>query len=141
MFMASKTTKLSCHLVAQLVVLLAGLCLPVFAQEFNSGTVDDYVGELDERKIERWPDQRMPIKVFIIPGENVVGFQTQYASFVTEALQAWSQAMRGQISFVMVNAPAAADMTIGWIDHLPENSQELGGLTTIYPGSDGSIKG
>ncbi len=82
----------------------------------------------------------MPIKVCIVSGENVAGFQAQYGSFVSEALQAWSQAMRGQISFVIVNEPASADMTISWTDHLPEDSQELGGLTTIYPGAEGPSK-
>lgn len=126
---------------ALLMVLVAALwCPAVWAQNFSSQSVDDYVGELNEKNIERWPDKRMPIKVFIIPGENVMGFQPQYASFLNEALQAWSQAMRGQISFVIVNAPAAADMTIGWIAHLPENSKELGGLTTIYPGPEGPAK-
>lgn len=126
---------------ALLVVLVAAVCcLPVSAQNYSSQTVDDYIGELNEKNIERWPDQRMPIKVFIKPGENVIGFQPQYASFLDEALQAWSQAMRGQVSFVFVNTPAAADITISWISHLPENSKELGGLTTIYPGAEGPSK-
>lgn len=110
------------------------------AQNYPGQPAGDYIPELNEGKLERWSDSRMPLKIFVVSGARVNGYQPIYEQFVYDALRAWSAAMRGQISFTQANSADLADMTIEWIDYLPKGTNEVGGITKIFPGPDGPLR-
>lgn len=79
--------------------------------------------------IGRWPAAIMPIKVFIEDGSSCAGWKTSYRQMVIDAINEWNDAGRGFLSIQVVDAPAAANIKVGWASAL----QEALGMT--YPES------
>ncbi len=76
---------------------------------------DNYLGEMGERA-NRWPQNKIPIKVYIRPGDGVPGYKPIYMSIVEQSFNAWQAASQGGLSFQPVSDPGQADLECSFTD-------------------------
>ena len=77
---------------------------------------DEYLAETTQIHFFRWPERRMPLKVFIMSGTSVAGFQTSFAALLKQAFADWAAASDGHVQFTFVDAPRNADIECVWTD-------------------------
>lgn len=117
-------------------------------KELNTGMLrlgnnnaSDYLGEL-QGQYKRWPQQRLPIRVYFHPGNNVPGFQPGYQTILEETFSLWEQAGQGLLSFQRVNRPEEANLQVSWTNN-PNTFQNRAeaGETMVYCDKYGILKG
>jgi len=107
-------------------------------QEVNK---ENYLGELVGH-LTRWPEAKLPIKVYITPGTGVAGYQPQYNQVLEESLATWQQAAKNKISFKRVDKAADADLVCSWTsDSSSFTNRAEAGETTVFTNSQGIVKG
>jgi tetratricopeptide (TPR) repeat protein len=74
----------------------------------------DYFVEVTREGVIRWQAEKMPLKVYITPGETVPGYRPQFADLLKQSFAAWSQASNGLISFALVERPEQAQIICQW---------------------------
>lgn len=77
-------------------------------------SADDYLGQIERNKMFPWPKERMPIKIHIVPGEQIPGFKASFAADLMAAIDMWARVLEGKASFQKVESPAGADIVIRW---------------------------
>jgi tetratricopeptide (TPR) repeat protein len=87
-------------------------------------------------EVHQWPKEQLPIKFYISPSKNTIGYRPVFRSFVVRALDTWFQASGKKISYVIVDDPKKADVKLKFVsDELPmqENnrSRQKAGLTVF----------
>ncbi len=75
---------------------------------------NDYYNEVTREGVLRWPQSKMPLKVFIANGENVPNYRPQFADLLIKSFESWSQASRGLVTFSIVDEAAKADIVCSW---------------------------
>ncbi len=126
--------------------LLAGL-----KKELANGTIprlnkqevnkENYLGELVGH-LTRWPQAKLPIKVFIAPGTGTPGFLPQYTQVLEESLAMWQHASKNKVSFKRVDKAADADLVCSWTaDAGTFTNRAEAGETTVFTNSLGIVKG
>lgn len=94
--------------------------------------------------LRRWPQNRLPIKVYIADGSKIKGCHSQYPSYIRRALDAWCVASKGRLSYVQVKDAKSADLRVEWVQN-PISMSEDGrtrmkqGLTSVSYESEGVI--
>lgn len=84
-------------------------------------STDDYFGQMQPEQMHPWPKSRMPLKVYMASGDGVEGYKPSYGQDVENALNSYSQALNGLVSFERVKAEESADITVKWT-HDPQNA-------------------
>ena len=71
---------------------------------------------LKKGKIIRWPDNCMPLTVYVAPFRwyKAKNESFQYRQMVFDALNTWQQATQGRISFQIVNSLNESQINIDW---------------------------
>jgi tetratricopeptide (TPR) repeat protein len=101
----------------------------------------DYLDQTKAKdEVHKWPKEQLPIKIYISPSKNTLGYRPVFRSFVLRALDTWFQASGKKVSYVIVDEPKKADVKLKFVsDELPmqENnrSRQKAGLTTFDPDS------
>lgn len=102
---------------------------------------DNYVKEL-KGSLHHWPSSRMPIKVFIKPGQDVPGFKPQFEQILAGSFMEWSQASQGKVTFQFVATPDKADVECSWTnDPFSLKNRAEAGETELLANSQGIAKG
>lgn len=93
----------------------------------------DYMKETTATGLFRWPDSRMPITVYIAPGDSVPGYRPEFDDVLQHAFREWSTATEGKVKFDLVNKRDDAEMTVTWTDdmHAPELQAEAGKASIV----------
>lgn len=75
----------------------------------------DYLDAIrDQGKLYRWPQESLPLKVFISAGQGVTGYTDSYGRILVESLSAWSLASQNRVAFLIVQNPQQADIDCQW---------------------------
>jgi predicted Zn-dependent protease len=91
----------------------------------------DYLAYLQANKdINRWPREKLPIKVFIEDDRHVPGFKTVYVSIFLECLEAWTKASKNHLSFQIVNSLEQADLNLIFTANVNDIAQKPGMVPT-----------
>ncbi len=97
---------------------------------------DDYLNDItDSGRRVRWSTLKMPLKLYV--EESPVGirnFQRNFVSSIPKALDVWVQALKGKLSYVMINRPEEADIKITWVNTLDTEGQTSEEGTTFHAG-------
>jgi tetratricopeptide (TPR) repeat protein len=102
---------------------------------------DNYLGELAGH-LTRWPESKLPIKVYIAPGTGVTGFMPQYQQVLEESFATWQQGAQGKVAFKRVNKASDADLVCSWTaDAMSFTNRAEAGETTVFTNSQGIVKG
>ncbi|MBX9690054.1 MAG: tetratricopeptide repeat protein [Candidatus Obscuribacterales bacterium] len=75
---------------------------------------EDYLAQIPRDKLQPWPKERNPIKIYIAPADGVPGYRPSFGQDLNRAIYAWSQALKGVIDFGLVERPEQADISIHW---------------------------
>lgn len=76
--------------------------MPVLKKVMKQGgdaDAPDYFEAVSKPKINRWSLTKMPLKVYIEPGDNVKNFQKAFNDSIGHALDLWCLATNGKISW------------------------------------------
>jgi tetratricopeptide (TPR) repeat protein len=70
-------------------------------------------------RLERWPRNRLPIKVFISAGTDeqgqpVTGFREYFNDMIVDAFDKWAKASDNKLSFNIVDDASVADIVCSW---------------------------
>lgn len=75
---------------------------------------DDYLMEVTRDGLFRWSKEKMPLKVYIGPGNTIVGYKPQFLDILKKSFSDWSQVSNGMVSFVFVDDPINNDIECTW---------------------------
>lgn len=82
-----------------------------------SGVEVDYFDELSSgRKLAHWPNERMPLRVYIYDGEGKEGYERSFPDILKQCFEDWASASGDKVSFSFVDSPEAADLLCTWVD-------------------------
>lgn len=116
------------------------------AQSPDSQSQPDYLADAAPNgQINRWPAQKIPLRVYIDPGKQEwSAVQQNPIQALREAFSNWSQATEGRVTFMPVTDANQADIICVWTDD-PEKIVQAGravegGLTklSMQPHPNGS---
>jgi tetratricopeptide (TPR) repeat protein len=100
----------------------------------SSGTTgSDYMKEATITGLFRWPESRMPITVFIEPGDSVPGYRAEFDDVLQHAFREWTTATEGKVKFDIVTKRDGAEMIVSWTNdmHAPELKAEAGKASVL----------
>lgn len=113
------------------------------ASESPASRAPDYCDK--EKWKVRWPQTRLPLKVYVASGKGVYGYKDSWASFVPSSLDAWCRASRDKLDYKIVDSPEDADIRVFWTTaDLPSSNEHPGvlpsGLTEYKYDDDGRMR-
>ncbi|MDQ5935092.1 MAG: Matrixin family metalloprotease [Cyanobacteriota bacterium erpe_2018_sw_21hr_WHONDRS-SW48-000092_B_bin.40] len=132
---------------SKIASLIAGL-----KKELANGTIpryiapdatskDNYLAELAGH-LTRWPESKLPIKVYIASGKGVPGYLPQYTQILEESFATWQQGAQDKLSFISVKDPSQADLVCSWTnDSNSFTNRAEAGETVVFTNSQGIVKG
>ncbi len=86
-------------------------------RERTGNIADDagnYLASVTARGTVRWPDESMPVRVYIEEGTAVPGYQPWYRTLFVKSLDEWSRATDGKVSFKLVGADGKPQIKCIW---------------------------
>jgi tetratricopeptide (TPR) repeat protein len=83
-----------------------------------SAAVKLYLNDATADGIMKWTQARLPIIVYITPSQEVPGYKPVYEDLMRQALDEWTSATNGKISFVLTKDPTAATLKVLWVTDL-----------------------
>lgn len=111
----------------------------------SASTSADYLEEMrEDGRLSRWPARRLPLKVYVSPGQAVRGYRAPFNKFIAHALDAWCEASGRKLDYRIVPDRASADIKVEWTAKpikLLENGRDRvkAGLTTLSTTDSGDI--
>ncbi|MBS1992994.1 MAG: matrixin family metalloprotease [Cyanobacteria bacterium SZAS LIN-3] len=111
----------------------------------------DYLAFLQSTKeANRWPQAKMPLKVFIEDDRHVPGFRKEFVSIFLNCLEVWTKASGNRITFQLVSGLDQADIHVIYTANVDDIARKPGmapleqGLATIatrgFDGPYGAIE-
>jgi tetratricopeptide (TPR) repeat protein len=131
---------------AKIVSLVSGLKKEVadgviHPMSASGAPVDNYLGEMGSRA-SRWPINKLPIKVYIRPGDGVPGYKPIYATILGQSFNAWQEASQGGLSFQPVSNAGQADLECSFTnDSSTFKNLAEAGETYLFANSQGPVRG
>ncbi|MBP9091554.1 tetratricopeptide repeat protein [bacterium] len=139
-FAGHKDASKIASLIAGLKKELANGTIPRYTPP-DASSRDNYLGELAGH-LTRWPDSKLPIKVYIAPGKGVPGFLPQYTQILEESFATWQQGAQDKLAFISVKDQSQADLTCSWTNDANSFSNKAeAGETVVFTNSQGIVKG
>lgn len=74
---------------------------------------DNYIAGMEYTDF--WQRNRMPLKVYMYPSEDVPGFDSNYYEVFKNACQLWTQATDNMVRFEFTQDPKNADIDVRWV--------------------------
>lgn len=104
---------------------------------------DDYLMEVTRDGLFRWSAEKMPLKVYVGPGNAILGYKPQFLDILKKSFTDWSQASNGVVTFTFVDDPINNDIECTWSGDPTtfKNVAEAGETRLITSSKRGLIKG
>jgi len=97
----------------------------------------NYIADATRGGLERWTDDKMPLKVFIQEDQSVLGYKPELVTTLKQAFADWSDISEGKVRFTFTDKQSEAQITCAWTGdkmHLG-GTKELGLTHTESAGS------
>jgi tetratricopeptide (TPR) repeat protein len=109
---------------------------------FGVNSPDDYYGDVTAQGKLRWPSTRMPLRIYLAPGDGVYAYQPNFEGILRQAFTDWQEISAGRIKFAFTNDPKQADIECSWTSDARKfsNSAEAG-ETRVYTNHVGITRG
>lgn len=78
--------------------------------------IGDYIASVTAKGPNRWARERMPIRVFIRPGDGVKGYRDDFRPMIFRSMRQWIQAAHGHLTWRAVLNEKEADLVFSWTD-------------------------
>jgi len=108
------------------LVVLCLLFLPTYFPEAQAGVVSsrlissDYLADIATDGLYNWPREKLPIKVFIEPGEELPGYRANFPDVLRQSFDDWMRASGNRLTWVQVDQSQSADIICHWSPDAPE---------------------
>ncbi len=100
----------------------------------------DYFAQVSKNGVCRWPDSRIPVRVFIKQATDVPGYREQFETILKQAFADWQEASGGHLKFVYVGQARLADITCAWTcDRSLMSFQKEEGHAVVVPDAQGIL--
>lgn len=80
----------------------------------NRRVAVDYLKQASPTTLMRWAANRIPLTVYIDPGNNVRGFRPQMRQQLIDSFSAWQAASDKRIRYIIVGGPTGANIICHW---------------------------
>ncbi len=80
----------------------------------------DYYSSISKEGIYRWAQERMPLRIYIEPGLDVVGYFARFDKVLLDAFNEWCKASGGNVSVTRVDNQNQADIFCSWTSNPEE---------------------
>lgn len=80
----------------------------------SANNQDDYLQDALNSGFHKWSSFRMPLKVYIEPGDDVEGHTPHYDDILRQSFYDWAKALDRKVSFMFVDQPEKADIKCHW---------------------------
>lgn len=98
-----------------------------------AGSASDYLADIAQQGVFRWPESMMPLRVYIEPGHNVPGYKAHYPDVLRAAWDAWVIAAGNKVSWTEVKSQDEANVICKFNNETPEHSNGTeAGRTKTY---------
>ncbi len=95
---------------------------------------NDYLAVLQAaRDANRWPLERLPLKIFMADGQAVPNYRPQFRDIFIKCLDAWMKASQNRLAYVLIDSPQGADMLVQFTNR-PADIAQKPGLAPIEQG-------
>lgn len=102
-------------------------------RSFQQAAGSDYLADIDEQGLFRWPESSFPLRVYIQPGNGVPGYRANFPDMVRDSYDQWAAASQGKISWMEVSSPQEANIVASYNNETPEHSNGTeAGRTRTY---------
>jgi predicted Zn-dependent protease len=95
-----------------IVMLQTDLALQIFHRIPNGE--NDYLGDVTEAGMARWPQNRQPITICIKSGNNVPSYRDAFKQFLMQSFTDWFDAAEGKVRFQYIDKTARAEIVCSW---------------------------
>jgi tetratricopeptide (TPR) repeat protein len=81
---------------------------------------DDYLAEVTHNGVFRWPEDRLPIKVYLWSAEDargnpgIAGYRREFKDILVGSFSEWTRASGGKVKFQFVDSPREANLECSW---------------------------
>lgn len=112
------------------------------ATQSGISTADDYLADVTAQGMLRWPSERMPLRVYISPGQGVYAYKDDFERILRQAFDDWAHVSNSRVGFVFVNDPSKCDIECTWTsDARKFNNSAEAGETRVFTNQAGIIRG
>lgn len=103
---------------------------------------DNYLNEITRRGVVRWSASKMPLHIYIKPGDGVPEYKPEYYQLLIEAFKDWQKASSGLVSFKFVENKDSSDIQCSWTNNPKDlNNIAEAGETRLSSTSRGIVRG
>jgi tetratricopeptide (TPR) repeat protein len=110
----------------------------------SNAQAPDYFPSVTAEGTYRWPAEKLPIKVFVSPGDGVLGFRPGFRQALLASLDAWIEASGHRLSYILTPNRADAYVVCEWTNNPAEVSQagteSERGITDVVANSSNEIQ-
>ena len=75
-----------------------------------------YLAEAIMKGVKRWTKDKMPLKVYIAPGEKVSNYSSEYKTILKESFLQWQEKTEQLVQFEFVDSATKSDIECYWTD-------------------------
>ncbi|MBA3994914.1 MAG: hypothetical protein C0469_15445 [Cyanobacteria bacterium DS2.3.42] len=77
-------------------------------------SAQDYLQEVAAEGWYRWPREKLPVKVFFLPADEVPSYKESFSDTLRSCFDEWSAASDGRLAWREVTAAESADIVVRW---------------------------
>ena len=102
----------------------------------------DYLREVTRHGLVKWSKVKMPLRVYVAPGNSVPGYKPEFESSLIQSFKDWQKAADNLVSFKFVENEMHSDIQCTWTNNPKDlvNPAEAGECRLIS-GKEGIVKG
>lgn len=81
---------------------------------------EDYLDAIAGSGVFRWPEEKMPVRVFVEPGKNIPGYRSNYPAILKSCFEEWVLAAKNRLAWTEVSRKEDADIVCSFTAQAPE---------------------
>lgn len=110
------------------------------AQELYPSPPGTYVGRITSNGVVHWANEKMPVKVYIAPGEGIPGYKPEYLAVLHKCFSEWEAAANGAVKFQFVNQSVGSHIEVIWTNDSTRLVNPSEGGHTLFQASTRGIE-
>lgn len=88
-----------------------------------NSSAQDYLSDVSSEGLYCWPANKLPVKVFLQPADDIPFYRSSFASILRSSFDEWALASGGKLGWVEVSDPLAANIVVRWSNVALERSE------------------
>lgn len=103
---------------------------------------DNYLREVTRQGFMKWSKVKMPLRIYIAPGDSTPGYKQDYKNLLVQSFDDWQKACDGLITFKFVENDMHSDIQCSWTNNPKDlrNPAEAGECN-LFSNKNGIVRG